>query len=202
MKKETTFIYNDITYPVVIEYKRIRNTYFRFKDGKFVVTSSYLVSVSSILKSLEKFAPKLLKNKKEKEQPYSENYLYLFGEKLDYNPYSSDPKKLEKSLKNNLLDYLNNRVPSLKSLMGVTNPYKIRVRKMKSRHGSNSRKTMSLAFSLSLVHFSPEIIDSVIIHELAHDKVFNHSQKFYNEVYKYCPNYKLLKRKLDKGIYQ
>ena len=86
--------------------------------------------------------------------------------------------------------------------MGITHTYKIRVRKMKSRYGSNSRKTMSLAFNLSLVHYSPEIIDSVIIHELVHDKVFNHSEKFYNEVYKYCPNYKALKRKLNKGIYQ
>ena len=73
---------------------------------------------------------------------------------------------------------------------------------MKTRLGSNSRKTNKLAFSLSLVHYSKDIIDSVIVHELAHYYEFNHSFKFYNIVYKYCPNYKILRKKLIKGIYK
>ena len=204
MKKETTFTYNSITYPVVIEYKRIRNSYFRFKDGTFHITSSYLVPTSSLMKSLEKFAPRLLKVKGNKESPYSfkENYLYLFGEKQELPPNVNDEKTLDRYLKQILLEYLNKRVPIYKSMMNVQTPYKVKVRKMNTRHGSNSRKTKSLAFQLSLVHYSPEIIDSVIVHELVHDKVFNHSKTFYNEVYKYCPNYWILKRKLDKGVYK
>ena len=177
MIKETTYQYNNVTYKVVVEYKRIRNTYFRFKDGAFYVTSNYLVPISSIKASLDKFAPRLLKKKAVKEPPYGENYLYLFGEKTEISSDIEDTKALDKYLKKTLLEYLNKRVPILKSEMGIAHTYKIRVRKMKSRYGSDSRKTMSLAFNLSLVHYSPEIIDSVVIHELVHDKVFNHSEK-------------------------
>ncbi len=202
MIKHTQIIIDGKEYPVTIEYKRMKNSYFRFKDGGFYITSSYFVPVHSLLKSLERFAPKLLK-KRETFPPYSfeDNYLYFFGEKRELSPIENE-QKLLKYLRKELLNYLLDKVEYYRQLMNVKNIYNVRVRNMKSRHGSNSRKTMSLSFQLSLVHYSPEIIDSVIIHELAHDKVFNHSKKFYDEIDKYCPNYKVLKRKLDKGIYQ
>ncbi len=204
MVKEFKYIYNERTYDVVVTYKRIKNSYFRYKDGKIYISTHYLMPLKSLVNLLDKFAPTLLKKKVVKEKPYSidEKYIYIFGEKLILDDSLNEEKKIDKYLKDILLDYLNNRVPILKSEMDVKNNYRIRVRKMSSRHGSNSRQTMSLSFQLSLVHFSYEIIDSVIIHELAHDKVFNHSKSFYNEVYKYCPNYWTLKRKLNKGIYK
>ena len=66
----------------------------------------------------------------------------------------------------------------------------------------NSRKTHTLTFQLSLVHYSKEIIDSVIYHELAHDFYFDHSANFYKLLLSYCPNYFKLKAKLRKGIVQ
>ena len=72
---------------------------------------------------------------------------------------------------------------------------------MKSRYGSNSKKTKTLNFNLILIHYDVEVIDSVIIHELAHIKVFNHSKEFYDVVYRYCPNYDKYRKMLIKGIY-
>ena len=47
-----------------------------------------------------------------------------------------------------------------------------------------------------------EIIDSVIIHELAHHFVYDHSDNFYKVVYKYCPNYDILRKKLIKAEFE
>lgn len=203
MIRKTSIVINDVTYPVIIEYKAIRNSHYRYRDGIFLISSPYLVPMMLLLKNLKQFSPRLLKERTKKVPPYDidQNFIYIFGERKEYT-YPIDEKKLEKELKRMLLEYLTFRVSYFKEIMGVKTSYNIRVRKMKSRYGSNSRKTYTLSFSLNLVHYSPDIIDSVIIHELVHDKVFNHSKSFYNEIYTYCPNYKALKRKLDRGIYQ
>ena len=44
-----------------------------------------------------------------------------------------------------------------------------------------------------------DVIDYVIIHELVHTKIKNHSSVFWAEVEKYCPDYKNL-RKILKSI--
>ena len=86
--------------------------------------------------------------------------------------------------------------------MGVTSSYRVRVRQMKTRWGVNNQRTLSLTFALCLVHYSKEIIESVVIHELAHDKVRNHSKNFYKIVLAYYPDYYFYHKKLTKGQYK
>ena len=78
--------------------------------------------------------------------------------------------------------------------MGVELEYKVKIKEMKSRLGSNSKATNTLNFTSKLIHFSKDAIDSVIIHELAHYFYFDHSKNFYDVVYKYCPNYDKLNK--------
>ncbi|WP_249279155.1 M48 family metallopeptidase [Bordetella genomosp. 5] len=47
-----------------------------------------------------------------------------------------------------------------------------------------------------LIHFSPDIIDYVIAHELAHLREMNHSPNFWSEVGQILPNYEQAKRVL------
>lgn len=199
--KDLIFEYNGIAYPVVVTYKRVKNTYFRFKDGVFLVSANPLLSDRRIMEGLEKFAPKLTMKRQPKKKPYSLNkgYVYVFGEYKAIDPDIHDDKFVKKMLRSTLLDFLDGEVRKYEKIMGIHKPYTVRVKDMASRHGSNSRKTHSLSFQLSLVHYHKDIIRSVIVHELAHDKVFNHSKKFYDVVYQYCPNYDELKHKLDKG---
>jgi len=49
-----------------------------------------------------------------------------------------------------------------------------------------------------LVHYPPEIIDYVIIHELAHLTHHNHSHQFWSYVAHYDPDYKQHRNYLKK----
>ena len=58
-----------------------------------------------------------------------------------------------------------------------------------------------LMFNLKLLNADIDIFNYVIIHELAHIKVKNHSEKFWNEVQRFCPNYKVLRKTLkERGV--
>ena len=202
------FIYehNSTSYEVVVTKKRMKNGHFRFRDGKFYVSCPYLFSKERIVECLDKFADKLLKtnidNKMEKEDS-----LYVLGDKYNkdidgmyiYNGYKfKDAKDLEIRCKKSIQQLIETRVRYYEKIMNVPS-YKVRVQKMTSRYGSNSKRTNSLNFSLSLIHYSLPIIDSVVVHELAHYYYFDHSQNFYNVVYKYCPKYDYYRKCLIKG---
>lgn len=58
-----------------------------------------------------------------------------------------------------------------------------------SRWGSCSAKN-NIRFSWRLVMAPLEIIDYVVVHELVHTRIKNHSKVFWEEVGKICPSYK------------
>ena len=71
----------------------------------------------------------------------------------------------------------------------------IKLRKMKSRWGScNSKKV--LTFNTELIKVKKELIDYVVVHELAHIKHMNHSRKFHDLVDKYLPDSKRYRKEL------
>lgn len=65
---------------------------------------------------------------------------------------------------------------------------RVTVQNQKSRWGSCSRRgTISLNWRLIQ---TPELVrDYIILHELAHLRQMNHSEKFWQEVERLCPNY-------------
>jgi predicted metal-dependent hydrolase len=65
---------------------------------------------------------------------------------------------------------------------------KIRISSARTRWGSCSTRGV-LSFTWRLIMAPIEIIDYVIIHELAHLRVPNHSQKFWAEVARMLPDY-------------
>lgn len=75
----------------------------------------------------------------------------------------------------------------------------IKINSAKTRWGSCSiRKTLN--FSYRIIMAPIEVIDYVIVHELAHTKEMNHQKKFWNIVISIMPNYKIHKKWLkDNG---
>ena len=58
-----------------------------------------------------------------------------------------------------------------------------------SKYGSCMPKSKKLFFSLRLIMLPDEIIDLIVVHELAHLVHANHSKDFYNYIKKYIPDY-------------
>ena len=79
------------------------------------------------------------------------------------------------------------RVKYYAPLLGVTYG-RIPITNQKSRWGScTGRKNLN--FNCLLMLTPPEVIDSVVVHELAHLKELNHSDRFYAEVLRVFPDY-------------
>ncbi|MDO4962139.1 MAG: M48 family metallopeptidase [Eubacteriales bacterium] len=89
------------------------------------------------------------------------------------------------------------RVKYYAPLVGVSYG-RITIRNQRTRWGSCSKKG-NLNFNCLLMLTPPEVIDSVVVHELCHRKVMNHSDRFYAEVLKVYPDYKKWDKWLKKN---
>lgn len=86
------------------------------------------------------------------------------------------------------------KVKYFSDIMGVV-PKSIRIGNARSYWGCCSGDNR-LNFSWRLMMREDEIIDYVVVHELSHIKEHNHSKKFWKEVEKIIPEYKILKDRL------
>ena len=93
-------------------------------------------------------------------------------------------------------EYLPKRVKAL-AIDHDFNYQKLTIKNTKSRWGSCSFDN-NINLSLHLMRISNELIDYVILHELVHTKVKNHSSKFWETLEKHCPNSKILDKELKK----
>ena len=84
--------------------------------------------------------------------------------------------------------YLPSRVSFYSKQMGLF-PTGVKITSARSRWGSCSGKN-SLCFSFRLMLLPDDLMDYVIVHELAHIKEKNHSARFYAVVAEYLPDYK------------
>ncbi len=80
-------------------------------------------------------------------------------------------------------------------IMGLTHN-RVAIKNTTSRWGSCSTKK-NLNFSYKVAFLPDNLREYVIIHELAHLVHMNHSQDFWDEVGKYCPEYSQLRTTLQ-----
>ncbi len=113
-----------------------------------------------------------------------------------------DTEKLTRSevrkLAEEALAYIPPRVLYFARIMGVRYGI-VTIRNQKTRWGSCSTKG-NLNFNCLLMLLPEEVRDYVIIHELCHIIEPNHSRAFWDQVGRYCPDYKEMKKYLsEKG---
>ncbi len=79
--------------------------------------------------------------------------------------------------------------------LGIGFP-EIKFRKMKSQWGNCRPKQGILTFNKNLCYAPYECIEYVVWHEWTHFLVPNHSEQFYEELTRVCPDWKQLKKRL------
>ena len=199
-------------YEVEIIRKNNKNTYVRVKDGKIVVTTSFLTTKLTVTKILDdnvSFLKKAL-YKDLKKQEKNDKFYYLgkcYGvvfkpsicvEISDYKIYANDSNSLDKWLKNQTLTIFKERLNYWYDNFLEDIPYpNLKIRKMTSRWGVCNRKNNNVTLNSELIKYDISKIDYVIIHELSHFVHFNHSKEFWLVVGKYCPDYKKIRKELN-----
>lgn len=201
--------YKDKEYEILIIKKNNKNTYIRVNDKlQIVVTTNHLTPKFEI-KELIKKNKEIIEKMIDKEENKQENFYYLgrryhviIRQDVRYPAIDStvvlfkDEAQKEKWLKEQTEKVLEDRFFKMYCKMDEKIRYpKLKIRKMKTRWGVCNKKGY-VTLNSELIKHSLEEIDYVAIHELCHYIYFDHSDKFWNLVGKYCPNYKKIREDL------
>ncbi len=112
-------------------------------------------------------------------------------------PNKDAKKKLITFLKKIAKDYISKRIGEISNLYNFSYN-SIGISSAKTCWGSCGANN-NLHFTYKLVLCPPEVVDYIIIHELCHTKIKNHSKQFWQLVEKYCPSYKIYDKWLKKN---
>jgi len=91
---------------------------------------------------------------------------------------------------------LANRLKQLADQYGFTYN-RVTIRNQKTRWGSCSHKN-NISLNMKLVLLPDVLVDYVMLHELVHTKMHNHSQEFWDELNKYVRGGKAMAKRLRK----
>lgn len=204
---------NGIEYNVITVKKNNKNTYIRISDNlEILVTTNYFTTKRYIKKLLDKNKDSLVKmlSKRQRQIDKKNSFFYL-GKSYDIIEvsiidditienniiYVPSKKKFDKWYKNELQRIFSERLDEMfKLFCEVKVCPTLKIRNMKTRWGVYNRLKHTITLNSRLLEFDFEEIDYVIIHELSHVIHFNHSKDFWQLVSKYCPNYKIIQKRL------
>ena len=111
--------------------------------------------------------------------------------------FTESKEYLEKWLKKQIKQLFQERIDYNYNRYEEKIPYpKLKIRTMKTRWGVCNIRDNSVTLNTRLIEYDIEKLDYVIIHELSHFIHFNHSKAFWNQVEKYTPGYKKIRKEL------
>ena len=202
-------------YDVIIEKKKIKNTYIRVKDDLKIYVSTSLFSrdsfildlisknESSIKKMIEREKKKIIKSTKfyylgkEYHVIICDVYKKPYIDTSTDNVFTRSFEDLDKFLYKEYRKVLPERLDYIYKKMNANIPYpKVNIRKMVRKWGYCNKSQKLVTLNSELIKYSLDDIDYVIVHELCHFIHFNHSKSFWNSVEKYKPDYKKNRKSL------
>lgn len=205
------FKYNEKDYQVIVIRKNNKNTYIRIRDGCVYVTTNYFSSDRSIIKLINDNYDSISKMiDRYEKRVINDSIFYLFGKRYNIiytddcvfdidldNIYVKDINGLNKWLNKYINTIFNSHLKYWYDnyLEDIPVP-NLKIRKMRTRWGVCNIKNHNVTLNYNLYKYDIECLDYVIIHELSHFIFPNHSKNFWQQVSKYCPNYKEIRRKL------
>ena len=202
-----------------IHKKRIKNTYFRVKDGYLKVTTNPRTKKQLILSYLDlKFDQihEKIEQIKLSESDYEISIwdkTYLLSHSYGRFKYEfKDNSIFVQSTKSNVSDikkqiYLSELKKEVERLQEKVNaiilkrgikPLPFKFKYLKSKFGSYHRKNKEITLNTFLSRLNPIYLEYVIYHEYAHVLVFNHSKDFYNLLSEFMPNHRVYQKDLKR----
>lgn len=184
-----------VTMPILCPYKFARD----FLLKNFEKIKAFKIENKSLTPNLKtKFDTLKIIESNELKTSVKNNIVYFYyPNNIDFNSREIQRMLKEayfKAIKIEAKNYLPQRLEFLAKKYGF-NYNKIALKNQKTRFGSCSYQN-NINLNINLMNYDFDCIDYVLIHELCHTKIKNHSEKFWIEVEKYCSNYKELRKKL------
>ncbi len=192
--------------------KNNKNIYFRFKDdGILYVTCNRFVSEREVRRLIQTNEKALLKMyEKFLKQSENNNYFYYLGEPytividdsvkkvfIDQDMiYTNSEKMLDKWYKTEALKIFEERLKAQVVNFNDIPEFTWKIRKMTTRWGVNNVTKRVITLNSELLKKDVTLIDYVIVHELCHFYEANHSSRFWAQVEKRYPYYKLARKRL------
>lgn len=187
-------------------FKENKNMYLRVKKNLLVITAPKRMKMSQIEMFILKNKSYILANlQRETIKLYDFDNLMLWGKRLEGLGEDLNQEKLEKYYKQKTIQ---------QALMMIETDFKgfiteislegiiIKSRLMKTRLGSCNSRTKTINLNSLLARFNPKFLRAVLLHELVHLNVQNHQKGFYNLLLKYEPDYREIRKELNKMIKQ
>ncbi|EFF41196.1 conserved hypothetical protein [Mycoplasmopsis alligatoris A21JP2] len=193
----------------------------RFNQNTFFITKFKNTTDKEIESAANKEVKIILENPgfiTENVRVIYPDYFFLLGEKLNYkieNNFILIFKKdefLEKIFLKNLskvsetlMDWIKIKLlekckliqREMEKIMNIPE-HTISLKTSRTYHAQHRKN--HITYNINVYPFPDEIIRFLATHELCHYVHPNHSKLFYEMLFKYCPNHKLLKIKLNKGV--
>lgn len=217
---------DELNLEYILEIKKIKHTYLKIREGKIIVSTNKKTNINDIEKLLlvkKEWIKKCLDYKN--KLVLDDNKIVVFGEmyviikkyNLENNLLIKEKDKIIEidlniceKLKENfeIKDYIYEYVAKLYLKDIVSNvsnltkiyPTKLIIKNLKSAWGM-CKTNGNITINSKVFMFNIKVVEYVVIHELCHIKHHNHSKLFWNEVEKYEPEYKSI-RKLMKNYYK
>jgi predicted metal-dependent hydrolase len=161
----------------VIQYSVIKSN--RRKTSEIQVDQSGVVFRVPAKKTSSEIK-KTLENKKQ----------WIYKKQLEFakRPHDVKTRKYTKS-------FVQGRIRHYSNQLQVT-PQKIIFKKLRGRWGSTT-KDNTINLSVDLLKAPKPVIDYVVLHELCHIRIKEHSHQFWNLLHKFMPNYEQRKEWLN-----
>ena len=191
---------------VLIERKKNKNLYLRVvNDNILYVTCPLRMKDEEVYRFIKDNEDRIRRSIEASKKKLLRSYLYRggeyfyqFGQMVKINE-NQNINKLYQDLNKDLLaigkEYIDKYLPMLKDY-GYHQYPELKIRKMKSKWGVCYTQKNLVCLSSFLVHYPRICIEYIVLHELCHFIVPNHSKRFYSLIEQRLPNYKEINKML------